>query len=66
VAEAVMAVLAERLGGEGLTVSRVTGVDTFIPLGAAAELCLPSVDGIAAAARELLARPGVTSAGASA
>ncbi|MHC4832223.1 MAG: thiamine pyrophosphate-dependent enzyme, partial [Planctomycetota bacterium] len=43
VAEAVMAVLAERLGAEGLTVSRVTGVDTFIPLGAAAELCLPSV-----------------------
>ncbi|RME71807.1 MAG: MFS transporter [Planctomycetota bacterium] len=52
VAEPVMALLLEHgLGGRCV---RVTGLDTFIPLGDAANLCLPSVASVIAAAERLL------------
>jgi len=52
VAEPVLAALAERC--PGVAVARVAADDTFIPLGAAANLVLVQEDDIHAAARELL------------
>jgi 2-oxoisovalerate dehydrogenase E1 component len=48
VSEPVLALLAERAGG--VAAGRVTGVDTFIPLGDAANLVLPSVDSVVSGA----------------
>lgn len=55
VAEAIMADLVEMEGG-ALQLARHTAADTYIPLGPAANLCLPSVESIEAAALELLSR----------
>ncbi|HYG28928.1 MAG TPA: thiamine pyrophosphate-dependent enzyme [Allosphingosinicella sp.] len=49
--EAIMALLAER--APGVPVRRVTAEDSFIPLGRAATLTLPSRDSIVAAALEM-------------
>lgn len=49
-----MALFAERAPGKRL--ARIAAADSFIPLGKAATLTLPSRDSIVAAARELLAR----------
>jgi 2-oxoisovalerate dehydrogenase E1 component len=54
VAEGVMALLAERL--PGVRLGRVTGADTFIPLGAAANLVLVQEQDIEAAALRMLGR----------
>lgn len=54
VAEGVLTVLAEA-GYRGL-LRRVTGADSFVPLGAAARLVLVSEDDVLGAARALLAR----------
>lgn len=55
--EAIMAILAERCRGD-VVVGRITAEDTYIPLGAAANLVLPSEDSIAAAALRLLDAAG--------
>lgn len=55
VAEPVMALLAER--EPGVHCERICGADTYLPLGDAAELCLPSEDQVV---RVLLACCGVT------
>ncbi len=52
--EALMALFAERAPGKRL--ARIAADDSFIPLGKAATLTLPSRDSIVAAARELLSR----------
>jgi len=52
VAEAVMAILMERCGGD-VRAARLTGHDTYIPLGAAANLVLPTEEDIVTRAREL-------------
>lgn len=54
VAEGVMALLAERL--PGVRLGRVSGADTFIPLGAAANLVLVQEQDIEAAALRMLGR----------
>jgi 2-oxoisovalerate dehydrogenase E1 component len=54
VAEPVMALLAER--APGVRLARVTGDDTYIPLGDAWKLVLPSVDSIAAGLEALLGK----------
>ena len=51
--EALMATFVERTPGK--KVARIAADDSFIPLGRAATLTLPSRDGIVAAAKELLA-----------
>lgn len=48
VSEAIMALLVER-GPEKLAIARITGEDSFIPLGTAWEYVLPSKDSIIAA-----------------
>ncbi|HEY3242229.1 MAG TPA: transketolase C-terminal domain-containing protein, partial [Phycisphaerae bacterium] len=53
VSEAIMAVLLER-GRREWSVQRLTALDTYIPLGAAALKVLPSEDDILSAARRLL------------
>ncbi|GIW73389.1 MAG: MFS transporter [Planctomycetota bacterium] len=63
VAEPVLALLLERraeieAGGRPLRAARVAGLDTYIPLGDAAELCLPSMEQVLAAARRLLGAGG--------
>src|SRR5690606_5093889 len=51
--EGLMALFTERAPGKKLR--RIAADDSFIPLGKAATLTLPSRDGIVAAAKELLA-----------
>lgn len=51
--EPIFATLLERCGGE-VKASRVTGVDSFIPLGPAADYVLPQESDIVSAARSLL------------
>lgn len=51
--EALMALFVERTPGKNL--ARIAAEDSFIPLGRAATLTLPSRDSIAATARDLLA-----------
>jgi 2-oxoisovalerate dehydrogenase E1 component len=46
----------EEYAGAGILRRRVTGADTYIPLGAAANLVLPSDADVVNAAREMLAR----------
>jgi 2-oxoisovalerate dehydrogenase E1 component len=53
VAEPVLALLALRLPRGAVKLARVAGADTYIPLGDAAYLCLPSEAEIAAAAKEV-------------
>lgn len=53
--EALMALFTE--GAPGKPVARIAADDSFIPLGKAATLTLPSRDSIVAAAKALLARP---------
>ena len=48
VSEGILALLAERAGE--IPANRVTGADTFIPLGDAAKLVLPSVESVLAGA----------------
>jgi len=55
VAEGVMAALLDH--SDGLRISRVAAADTYIPLGAAANLVLVQEPDIEAAARAALARP---------
>ena len=55
--EALITGLVER-GMAGERLARLTAEDSFIALGPAATLTLPSVEGIVEAARALLARPG--------
>jgi 2-oxoisovalerate dehydrogenase E1 component len=52
--EALMALFAERMNGTPC--ARITAEDSFIPLGRAATLTLPSRDSIVAAALDLLGR----------
>lgn len=52
VSEAILALLMERCGGD-VTARRVVGHDTYIPLGPAANLVLPSEQSIVAAAVQL-------------
>src|SRR3546814_4570541 len=52
--EALMALFTERAPDK--TLARIAADDSFIPLGKAATLTLPSRDSIVAAARELLTR----------
>src|SRR5690606_30791819 len=51
--EALMALMTERLPGRKL--ARIAAEDSFIPLGRAATVTMPSRDSIIAAAKELLA-----------
>ena len=53
VGEAIVASVAER-AGDAVRVSLIAGADTYLPLGPAMDLCLPSADGIEAAARALV------------
>jgi 2-oxoisovalerate dehydrogenase E1 component len=53
-AEPIMAALAEQCGGS-VRFSRVTAADTYVPLGAAAQMVLPSEDDIIRAAVALAA-----------
>ncbi len=53
VGEGIITVL-QRHGLGGKPIKRVSGLDTYIPLGAAANLVLPDVDDVIAAAEELL------------
>lgn len=55
--EALMALMVERAGKGGVT-ERITADDTFIPLGPAASVPLPSRDGIVQAVCGLVARCG--------
>jgi 2-oxoisovalerate dehydrogenase E1 component len=52
--EALMALFTERMAGTA--VARITAEDSFIPLGRAATLTLPSRDSIVAAALDLAGR----------
>src|SRR3546814_112474 len=52
--EALMALFVERTPGKAL--ARIAAQDSFIPLGKAATLTLPSGVSVAAAAREVLAK----------
>lgn len=54
VSEAILTLLTEQLGGR-VKAGRVTGQDTYIPLGPAANLVLPQEADVVAAARRLLA-----------
>jgi 2-oxoisovalerate dehydrogenase E1 component len=54
-AEPVLALLAEKLEPGEARAARVAGADTYIPLGDAAYLCMPSEAQIVAAAKELVA-----------
>ena len=58
ISEAIVTLLCEDgcEDGADLKIARVTGEDTFIPLGAAAELVMPSAKRIEQAALELVAR----------
>src|SRR3546814_6470202 len=56
--EALMALFVERTPGKAL--ARIAAQDSFIPLGKAATLTLPSRDSLAAAAREILAKGGIS------
>ncbi|MBL8694136.1 MAG: MFS transporter [Planctomycetes bacterium] len=56
VAEALLASLSESEETRSIPAARITGADTYIPLGPAANYCLPSVDSIEAAAVSLLQR----------
>lgn len=56
VAEAIITDLAERRELNSLQIARHTAADTYIPLGPAANVCLPTVESIEAAALELLNR----------
>jgi 2-oxoisovalerate dehydrogenase E1 component len=60
VAEGVIAALVDEV--DGLTIRRVAAADTYIPLGAAANLVLVQEPDIEASARALLARPRPTPA----
>ena len=53
IAEEIFTALDER-AGPGVVKARVTGADSYVPLGAAAKLVLPSEDDVLAAARTLL------------
>ncbi len=53
VADQVIAEATRRLGADGFALGRVDAVDTYIPLGDAANLVLPQVDDIVAAGRRL-------------
>jgi 2-oxoisovalerate dehydrogenase E1 component len=55
--EPILACIAERAGGS-VALARVTGEDTYIPLAAAANLVLPSEQGIIAAALRLVRADG--------
>ena len=54
--EALLAHVALRLGGD-VRCGRVTALDTYIPLGPAANLVLPTEEGVVEAALALLERP---------
>jgi 2-oxoisovalerate dehydrogenase E1 component len=54
VAEAILTALAEDPRTRGVHVARLTAADTYIPLGPAANLCLPSAESIEAAALQIL------------
>ncbi len=56
VAEAILAALAENDETRALRTARHTAADTYIPLGPAAQLCLPSAESIESAAIALLSR----------
>ncbi len=53
VGEAILAVLQERCGGN-VSVRRVVGVDSYIPLGGAANLVLPQDRDVVVACREIM------------
>jgi len=53
--EAIITAIVEQCG-EGVAIGRVTAEDTYIPLGKAANLVLPSEESIAAGALELVRR----------
>lgn len=53
VSEAILALLAEAFGMEPIPMARINAEDTYIPLGPAAELVLPSEEDIVRAARHL-------------
>ena len=55
VSEAILSVLAQRCGDQ-VKVALLTGHDSFIPLGPAADHVLPQVEGIVARAAELVAK----------
>jgi 2-oxoisovalerate dehydrogenase E1 component len=62
VAEAILAILMERCGG-AVRAARINSVDTYVPLGPAADLVLPSMEGIVQGALALCgsaraAKPG--------
>jgi 2-oxoisovalerate dehydrogenase E1 component len=54
VAEPVLAVIAEGAPAGAVAAARVAGADTYIPLAAAALLCMPSVAEVVEAARRLV------------
>jgi 2-oxoisovalerate dehydrogenase E1 component len=54
IAEPILTALAENRETRGVAMARLTAADTYIPLGPAANLCLPSVEAIESAALELL------------
>ncbi|MFN0207046.1 MAG: thiamine pyrophosphate-dependent enzyme [Planctomycetota bacterium] len=56
VAEAIITDLAEHDETRGIRLARHTAADTYIPLGPAANLCLPTAESIEQAALELLHR----------
>jgi 2-oxoisovalerate dehydrogenase E1 component len=56
IGEAIITAVAEH-GGRPIPVQRVVGEDSYIPLGPAANLVLPTVEAIVAAARELCPEP---------
>jgi len=62
VAEGILAMLAEA-GLPEIVVERLTGLDTYIPLGPAANLVLPSEEDVVQAAVRLVRRGGKTAAG---
>ncbi len=53
--EALISHLAMKLGGD-VRIGRVTGLDTYIPIGPAADLVLPGEDAIVSTARSLMDR----------
>jgi len=55
IAEAIMAVLMERCGGKVIA-SRLNAMDTYVPLGPAADTVLPTEPSIVAAAVELMGK----------
>lgn len=57
IGEAIITAIVERAGDRMPKLRRVSGVDTYIPLGRAWQFCLPSRESIAAAARELISTP---------